>query len=627
MSLSRAVRGQRLALGALGLAAACCASLPRAAAAQVTPRPDTLRTDTLRTTSDTVAIPIPAPADSLLAVRDTARARRDSIKAPLATAPFPTAREVGPEYGWDRDALFASGAHTLLDLLETVPGVTGQRVGWLLPPETAAYNGSFGTIRIFLDGVELAPVVPRTGGLFDLSTIELWSLEQVRVERGAGELRVHLRSWRVRSTTPDTRTDVATGQYRTNQFRGFFGRRLERGEAIQFGFQQFSTGDPQAGGDGDQLSLMGRLGWAAGDWSMDAFGQRRRRTMTRRERLGGLAPLPALEGAQQFGYLRVGYRDPGLAGLWVQAIASSDGFRETTDAGQSAAGAPVDTADTTVARPQYVVAAGWNQGPLGVTATARYSALEGRNYLSPEVRAELTTRWASLSARAERHAEDSTDRAEVVAEGRPLRWLSAVGAVGQTRGYRAADDRTPVTSMRGEVGVRVGRGWLLGGALRGGNMASGAPVSFDTTYKSVRTGDVTAIYGGLRGPVWRDLSADLLFTTWNGGEEGIYRPQQQARAAVTLDTRWLSRFPAGQFGLLASGAVAYRSSVLYPVSEDAFQRTEGSTIVSGRLEIRVQQVVVFLESRNTMGVDYDLVPGYVMPRNVLLYGVRWQFWN
>src|SRR5690606_38333089 len=110
-----------------------------------------------------------------------------------------------------------------------------------------SYNGAFGRIRVFMDGVELAAITPRTGGLFDLSTIELWPLERVQVERGAGELRVHLRSWRVTRTAPDTRTDVATGQYRTNVFRGFFGRRLAHGEAIQFGFQQFSTGDPQRG--------------------------------------------------------------------------------------------------------------------------------------------------------------------------------------------------------------------------------------------------------------------------------------------------------------------------------------------------------------------------------------------
>lgn len=641
MKVARAIRGWRLALVGLGVWAAAGAVLPATTAAQVTPRPDTLRVP-----RDTVAIPIPPRADSLradslradslsadslradtTARRDTVTAPRDTVKPPLAAAPVPTEHDAGPAYVWDREAIFASGAHTLLDLLEQVPGVTGLRAGWLLPPETAAYNGAFGSIRVFLDGVELAPIVPRTGGLFDLSTIELWPLELVQVERGAGELRVHLRSWRVQRTIPDTRTDVATGQYRTNIFRGFFGRRLQHGEALQFGFQQFSTGDPQRGGDGDQLSLMGRAGWTVGRWSMDAFGTRRRRNLTELARREGGAPLPAMDGIQQFGYLRVGYRDPGAPGGWVQAVASHDGFRETTEFQEGTPLVPSDSADTTRSRPQYVLSAGWNQGPLRVTAVGRLSALDGVRYLTPVLRAEFDSRWGSVAARAERRAEDSTTRAEVVVEGRPLPWMSAVAAVGQTRSD-GDDERAAVTSVRGELGVRVGRAWLLGGVLRSGDVATGAPSSFDRNFLSVTTGNAMAVYGGARAPIWGDLAADVLLTTWTGGSaQGIYRPQQQARAALTLDTRWLSRFPTGQFGLKATGGLAYRSSVLFPDAEGSALRTAGSTVISALLELRIQQVVAFVESRNTMGLDYELVPGYLMPRNVLLYGVRWQFWN
>lgn len=627
MMMARAIRGWRLALVGGGVWACAAVAVPPAAAgAQVRPRPDTVRT-----TRDTVAIPIPPPADTLAADsaarRDTVVVPRDTIKPPIASAPLPTERDVGPAYVWDRDALFASGAHTLLDLLENVPGVSGQRVGWLLPPETAAYNGAFGRIRVFLDGVELAAIIPRTGGVFDLSTIELWPLERVQVERGAGELRVHLRSWRVQRTTPDTRTDVATGQYRTNIFRGYFGRRMSHGEAVQFGFQQFSTGDPQRGGDGDQLSLMGRVGWSTGEWSVDAFGMRRGRTVTELLRRNDLTPLAQMEGVQQFGYLRVGYRDPGAPGAWIQAVASSDGFTETTEFHPATATIPADSADTTRSRPQYVVTGGWNRGPLRLTAIGRLSALDGEHYLSPVIRAELDTRWASLSGRAERRAEDSTTRAEVVAEARPRPWLHAVAAVGQSRSD-GDDERPSETSMRGELGLRLGRSWLIGGVLRGGNVSSGAPVSLDPLFQPVMTGDDVAVYGGVRGPVWRDVSADATLTTWVGdGTTGIYRPRQQAQGALTLDTRWLSRFPAGQFGVRASGAVAYRSAVFFPQGVETFLSTIGSTVVSARLEIRLQQAVAFVESRNTMAAEYELVPGYVMPRNVLLYGVRWQFWN
>ena len=56
----------------------------------------------------------------------------------------------------------------------------------------------------------------REGGVRDLGVIQLWSLEEVAVERAAGELRVYLRSWRVERTTACTRTDITTGSENTN---------------------------------------------------------------------------------------------------------------------------------------------------------------------------------------------------------------------------------------------------------------------------------------------------------------------------------------------------------------------------------------------------------------------------
>lgn len=645
MTNAGAIRVRRLALVVgfgMVIAALAGAVRPLELQAQVIPPPDTIpvrdslrRLDSLRTTRDTVAIAIPPRADPLgtdssgradIRLRDSVAALADSIKPALATAPSPTQHEIGSALVWDRDALFASGAHTLLDLLDQVPGVSGLRVGWLLPPETATYNGAFGRIRVFLDGVELLANNPRTGGLYDLSSIDLWPLERVQVERGAGELRVRLRSWRVQRTTPDTRTDVATGQYRTNIFRGYFGRRLAHGESIQFGFQQFSTGDPQRGGDGDQLSLMGRLGWTTGNWSFDAYGTRRRRSVTQLKRRDQLTPLPAMDGVQQFGYLRAGYRQPDSVGIWFQAIASNDAFVETTEFSPATPNIPADSADTTRSRAQYVVSGGWNRGPFRLTAIGRYSSLDGEGYFSPVLRGELDSRWASISARAERRAEDSTTRAEVVVDTRPLPWLSAIGSVGHMRSDNS-DAGGGVTAARGEIGVRVGRIWLTGGALRGGDVSTGAPIVLDRTFQPAFTADAIAVYGGLRGPVWRDVSADVLVTTWTGGGRGIYRPQHQAHGNLLLDTRWLSRFPSGQFGLRASAGVAYRSDAFFPIGPEVSLQTVGSTVVSMRLEITIQQVAAFIESRNTMAAEYELAPGYVMPRNVLLYGVRWQFWN
>ena len=41
----------------------------------------------------------------------------------------------------------------------------------------AAYLGDVGRIRVFLDGLELDPLNPRTDGVTELSHIPLWALD------------------------------------------------------------------------------------------------------------------------------------------------------------------------------------------------------------------------------------------------------------------------------------------------------------------------------------------------------------------------------------------------------------------------------------------------------------------
>jgi outer membrane receptor protein involved in Fe transport len=109
----------------------------------------------------------------------------DTIKAPLARADVPRSLGIGEPYTWDRNRLPATGALTLGELVDRVPGVTSFRSGWISAPEMAALNGRFGRVRIFLDGVELDPLNSRLRGQHDLSLIDLWHLEDATIETGA----------------------------------------------------------------------------------------------------------------------------------------------------------------------------------------------------------------------------------------------------------------------------------------------------------------------------------------------------------------------------------------------------------------------------------------------------------
>jgi len=80
--------------------------------------------------------------------------RKSALKAPIGRFADPALYEIGPQYEWNRDQLFATGALSLNDLLDRIPGVTTFRSGWLATPQTAMHMGDFRRVRIFYDGLQ-----------------------------------------------------------------------------------------------------------------------------------------------------------------------------------------------------------------------------------------------------------------------------------------------------------------------------------------------------------------------------------------------------------------------------------------------------------------------------------------
>src|SRR4051812_31296496 len=133
-ALTAQIRDVVRSLCMLGLGLLAGAVLQSPLRAQV---PDTIpkKKDT------TLTIPIPAQGDSLLrdslARRDSivrARIRADTIKSPLAHAPPGSELSIARRLSWSRDSLFGSGALTVADLLDRVPGASTMRSGWLASP-------------------------------------------------------------------------------------------------------------------------------------------------------------------------------------------------------------------------------------------------------------------------------------------------------------------------------------------------------------------------------------------------------------------------------------------------------------------------------------------------------------
>ncbi len=610
-------------------------------------RPLQAQVDTTRHRDTTLAVPVPVRADSILKDSLAKLARQDSIKRatkpdtikpPIAHAELPMDIGIARKFYWNRDSLFGTGAVTLADLLDRVPGLTMLHAGWIAAPAIGSYMGDVRRVRVFYDGFEMPSLDPRTGGALDLTQINLWSAEDALIEQAPEEIRVYLRSWRVRSTSADTRTDVSTGDQQTNLYRGFFGKRFQGGGDLQFGAQQYGTTPPSVfGASSDQTGVVGRVGWADSTWSVDAFIThvgRHRGVITPDVRVAPTADsLPGVESSRNDAYVRVGRGDPDTSRVWAQAMIVESKYDYTGIRTDSIAQPKTakDSAfnktslDTSNARTQYIVTAGTTRGPLRLSATGRAFTGGGRSMLSPSVRASYMLPRLAVSAFGQGKGLDSVSRADVTAQLTPLPFVSILASAGRASDSRVKDSSFAANYVRGEAGLRVRNIWLLGGVMRRDSVRLSPPRAFDTTFVPAGDAAATGLTVGIRGQLWRLIHADVSAIRWNDSS-GFYRPRYQTRSELYLHTNLLQRFPTGDFGILASAVHEYRDGVRFPTANGvAF--TPGYRTISTLLEIRILSATISWQFRNILGERYAQVPGLIMPRQTNYYGVRWQFFD
>lgn len=574
-----------------------------------------------------------ARTDSARRARE--RARADTIKTPTARADVPVVPTIGPAYAWERDPLSTTGALTLGELVDRIPGVTTYRSGWIAAPELAAYLGRLGRVRVFLDGVELDGLNARMDGQLDLSMIDMWQLEDATIEQGADEVRVHLRTWRVTSTIPTTRIDINTGDLQTNVFRGFYGRRLPSGHVIQVGGNHYSTTNRRTDEAGDQTTMWGRLGWASGKWSVDGTFLRSGRKFTERslEDVVSTDTLPTLDGLSAVTMARVAWGDP-AAGPWAQAIVSGQSFSIRNPPGTVVdsiegpdGGLIPDTNavsnDTTMARTQYILTGGLSRGPLRLAATARLRRWHGESFLAPSLRADYATDRIIASGYAERSPIDSIQQI-----GGALRVLLPAnlaigGAV--TRTNVIENGVGPVTlALRGELGVRTGRVWWTAGMMTRDTTLLPAAIGFDTAYVGGAAGPTTGYFATIRGKFYRDVGLDV--TAVRYADAGPYRPQIETRSRLYVDSDMRAKFPSGNLNILVAVTHEYRTEALFPTASEVLQSSQYRTW-GAELEIRLLTATITFLYRNFLGEQFQQVPGFTMPSITSYYGIRWSFVN
>jgi hypothetical protein len=563
-------------------------------------------------------------ADTARVKSDSTKVKIDSIKAPIGRFADPLTYEIGPQYDWNRAQLFATGALTLVDLLDRIPEITTFRSGWLATPQTATFNGDFRRIRVYYDGIEIDNLDNRSGGVLDLSTIQIWTLEHLSIERSASELRLYMRSWRVDNTDPYTRVDVDTGNEDTNLYRGFYGKRFDNGGVLQLAGQQYGVLSPRFSGSGDALSLLGRVGIARKRWSIDGFVNRLHATRDIERAAQGRPPVLSLDATTTNAYLRAAVGAES-GGPWAQVTVASLAFKGTTgpDRNVSATNQP-DTLERRVLENQYSVSGGYTAGPARLEINDRVRASAGRSTNLFSGKLDFATQLGVLSGFAEHDGFRGTTNADVGARLQPLPFLALSGSVARSTPNGGATSLASTTMFRGEAGLRILGPWISGGMIRTDKTQGLAPLVYDTLLLPTPAGRATARTVAIRGPLGRGFGIDSWLARWD--EPRAYQPQYQSRSEINFTNNFLGRFPRGDFEVHAAGVYEYRGSTILPLAAGDVATPVAKTL-SALLEIRILRAVISYQQRNILGYPYSVIPGFDMPRVLAIYGVRWDFWN
>ena len=512
------------------------------------------------TTVPASEVPLPAKPKTDSA-GDTTKVKPDTMKAPVGRFSDPAAVDQTMRGDWNREEMFASGALTLIDLLDRVPELTTLRSGWISTPQIAAYNGDARRVRVFLDDIEMDALNGREGGVLDLSTVQIWTLEHVTLERTATELRIYLRSWRVERTTPYTRTDIITGNENTNLYRGYYGKRYDGGQLLQVAGQQYGTNSTRFSGTGDALSLLTRIGIARKSWSVDAFANRTHLTRSTQIPLSTSTQpaIPPLNSTSTLAYVRAGLGHV-ESGPWLQILAAAQQFREssahtigTVTASTTSGGVavPRDTADTTRSSTQLVISGGLHLGPGRLTLQERMRTFEHRRDYGPSARFELGSGVNVLSAYGESDALRRITLTEASVHIQPLSFLALTASAAHRTGSIEPGGGPAGTAFRGNVGVRIRGLWLTEGVISIDTALRLPAKVYDTAFTAGLVGRSTGMTSSLRGPVWRGIGVDAWVTHWSN--PAMNQPRYQSRSGLNYSNNFLGRFPTGNFANQGGG--------------------------------------------------------------------------
>ena len=605
----------------------------RASAAPAQEPPDTLPPDTLPQEVDSVA----AEPDSVSA--DTIFYNLPELQG-RAPAGWATAVWV-----WNRDELMASGASTVAELFDELPGVltlTGGDFG--TPITLSAFGLGAGGLRVIRDGFEVLPVA---GGVVDLGRIGLAGIERVRLDRGGGEVVVELWSHTYEDGRPYSLIEAGTGELDTNFFRGLYADPTALWGSLGLALERNDTRGPRAAEAGSRTASWMRYQVHRGDDLGMAFELRRATTENDVEDF-------AASASRRDWTIRV--RGRLAEGLSAELYTGGTSFEVDDE------------------RPEYLVEGG-SRGQQGLrVAYSRFGAWARAELRAfgggalPAERVDLVGGYADpWLGGAEASFDRSTWRGRAASAVRLRGWTGSVLGLSAFGSYETGTHGgrlEPLVSFPDSIVVApdtlaqpfvvlpdtLPRAFALtersllrvGGLFSWGRVAASAAalrletdsllplgLELDRGAPLLPGGSRTGfeLWGSLP-TLWPSLAIEGSLQQW--GSDGRYLPEQIYRGAFVFHRRYRDTFelwwtvgvrgrdPMTIHRLVDDPAAPPGTLVEVPFFQSWY----------GRIQIRIVTMRIFIDWEN-LSVRRNLqdFPDRVLPHTRAVYGIRWTLWN
>lgn len=624
-----------------GLVGAAFAVLAWTAPAATQEPPDSVQVpDTLAQVTDSLA-QVP---DSLAQVPDSLAQDTIFYNLPIVEDRIPAGFATGV-WSWDRHDIMASGANTLAELFEEIPGLVVLPGGdYGTPLAMSAFGRGAGGYRIIRDGFELYPL---DGGAADLQQIGLGGIQRVRLDRSPGQMVVEMWSYRYDDGRPFSLVEAGTGDLDTNLFRGIYADPTALLGSIGVGLERVDTRGPAPDEGGNRTGAWARYQYHFGDAAGIALDYRSGSSKTQvsqyapevsrkdvmlqaswrpfdgvvLEGMAGRSTLDREPGVEE-GYTRVGGTRRQLAGrvglsrgpLWLDGS-----FRHFEG------GLPTRRLDVAggISQPRWGGASG--RFSTGSWQGTGLTSLAGRVWLSP-------LPWATLFGQYE--AGEFGARAGPVADGPPpppLRLTEGLGA-----GTLVSTEREAL-----RVGGTLSRwGITLGGAALYSYEDRVSPFGLeldagsDPVPGAHRNGYESMAVLPLRP---EGLTLEGSYQWWD--EEGPYLPAQIYRGSFEFHRVFLD---SGNLELWGSLGVRGHDPMLTfaPGETGDTDGTDGAAQGPGvvrvpffqswyaHVQVRVVTVRLWLGMENmTFRRNLQAYPGRLLPYARTFFALRWDMWN